>query len=147
MLLRNSQINTFGFINDLKLRPLENLRDLTSLFIFQICHREYLLNNTVIQRIDIRLLAVGFSLLTSLFIATGSTLPNDDAYRYIRTAEIALSEGLSAAIENYAWAGYSLLIALVSQIGLDLFTAAYLINACFYGLLVYSFINNPCFCF
>lgn len=99
------------------------------------------MNNTIIQRIDIRLLAVGFSLLISLFIGIGNTLPNDDAYRYIRTAEIALSEGLRAAIENYSWAGYSLLIALVSEAGLNLLTAAYLINACFYGLLVYSFIS------
>ena len=106
-----------------------------------MCRREFLLDKNIIQRVDIRLLAVGVSLLVSLFIGIGTILPNDDAYGYIRTAEIALSDGVRPAIEHYSWAGYSLLIALVSQIGLDLFTAAYLINACFYGLLIYSFIS------
>ena len=99
------------------------------------------MNKNIWQKIDIRVAAVGLSLLASCFSAFRINIPNDDAYAYVRTAEIFLSDGVNAAMQNYAWVGYSLLIALVSQLGLDLFLAAYLINALFYSLLVYSFIS------
>jgi hypothetical protein len=93
------------------------------------------------QRIDIRLIAVGASLLVSLISLLINNIPNDDAYAYIRTADIALNEGISAAIQHYAWASYSLIIAAISLLGFDLFASAYLINSLFYALLVYSFLS------
>mgnify|MGYP006109757573 CR=1 FL=1 len=93
------------------------------------------------QRIDIRLIAVGASLLVSLISLFISNMPNDDAYAYIRTADIALNEGIIAAIQHYAWVSYSLTIAAISLLGFDLFASAYLINSLFYALLVYSFLS------
>ena len=93
------------------------------------------------QRIDIRLIAVGASLLVSLISLFISNMPNDDAYAYIRTADIALNEGITAAIQHNAWVSYSLTIAAISLLVFDLFASAYLINSLFYALLVYSFLS------
>ncbi|MEX2468362.1 MAG: hypothetical protein WD396_01275 [Pseudohongiellaceae bacterium] len=90
---------------------------------------------------DIRLAAVLASLLLSVYSFAFPELPNDDAYVYIRTAEIYLDQGLAAAFAHYGWAGYSILIALVSRLGPDLFTAAYLLNALFFALLVFAFVS------
>ena len=43
---------------------------------------------------DIRIIGVLISLLVSCFTILNPGLPNDDAYSYIRIAEIALNEGL-----------------------------------------------------
>ena len=93
------------------------------------------------EQIDSRLIAVAASLLVSLLGILSNGLPNDDAYAYIRTADIALNDGIAAAVQHYAWASYSLIIAAISLLGFDLFTSAYLINSAFYGLLVYSFLS------
>lgn len=93
------------------------------------------------RQLDIRSYAVMASLLASLFTLVFPDSPNDDAYTYIKTAEIFLSDGLRAAFEHYAWASYSILIALVSKLGFDLFTSAYLLNACFFALLVFAFVS------
>lgn len=90
---------------------------------------------------DTRLLAVTASLLVSFLIFFLEHTPNDDAYAYIRTAEIALASGISAATQHYAWASYSLLIALVSMLGFDLLISAYLINSIFFAVLIYSFLS------
>ena len=97
--------------------------------------------NNRFNSLDLRLLAVGISLLVSFFIILNPGLPNDDAYTYIRIAEITLSDGVGAAIQYYPWAGYSLLIALISKLGVDLTMSAHLINAFFFSVLVYSFIS------
>ena len=93
------------------------------------------------EQVDIRLIAIAVSLLVSVLGMLSNSLPNDDAYAYIRTADIALNEGLAAAVQHYAWVSYSLLIAAISLLGFDLFTSAYLINSLFYALLVYSFLS------
>ena len=93
------------------------------------------------KQIDIRVYAVGASLLVSLFTIQFPNTLNDDAYAYIRTAEIFLADGLNAAFQHYAWASYSLLIALISQLGFSLFTSAFIVNAFFFALLGYSFIS------
>lgn len=92
--------------------------------------------------IDIRFIAVAASLLISLFTGIFHTTPNDDAYTYIRTAEIFTDDGIAAAFAHYQWATYSILIGTLHKLlGIDLFSAGYLLNALFYGLLVYSFIS------
>jgi hypothetical protein len=90
---------------------------------------------------DIRLLTVLASLALSGFAVAFASLPNDDAYTYIRTAEIFLEQGVGAAISHYTWAGYPILIALVSLLGLSLFTSAYVLNAIFFAILAYAFIS------
>lgn len=91
------------------------------------------------QQWDIRLFAVLASLSLSVFAMAFASLPNDDAYTYIRTAEIFLEQGVSAAISHYTWAGYPILIGLVSLTGLSLFTSAYVLNALFFAILAYAF--------
>jgi hypothetical protein len=99
------------------------------------------MNKASWQQLDIRLCAVFASLLLSVYTILWPELPNDDAYVYIRTAEIFQQQGLDAALAHYKWAGYSILIAGLSQLGPSLLTAAYLINALFFMLLVYSFVS------
>jgi len=93
------------------------------------------------QQWDIRLLTVLASLALSGFAVAFASLPNDDAYTYIRTAEIFLEQGVGAAISHYTWAGYPILIGLVSLLGLSLFTSAYVLNAIFFAILAYAFIS------
>ena len=93
------------------------------------------------QEIDIRWYTVAVSLLLSVYTILLPGIPNDDAYTYIRTADIFVQEGTVAAIAHYTWAGYSILIGMVSMLGLPLFTAAYIINALFYALLAFSFVS------
>ncbi len=93
------------------------------------------------QQIDIGLAAAAASLLLSFVFFFFKGMPNDDAYTYLRTAEIFLDQGLSAAIANYSWVSYPVLIALLGSAGFSLLTAAYVLNALFYALIVYSFVN------
>ena len=90
---------------------------------------------------DIRLFAVLASLLITIFTIAVPDTPNDDAYTYIRTAEIFLADGPGASFQHYEWAGYPVLIALTSQLGFSLFTAAYMINGLFYALLIYAYLS------
>jgi len=91
---------------------------------------------------DIRWLAVAISFLLSGFMVLTGWIPNEDAFTYIRTVEIFNQQGLAAAFAHYPWASYALLIAFVENtLRLDPFLAAALVNACFYGLLVYAFIS------
>ena len=99
------------------------------------------MSSTNWQQWDIRLLTVLASLALSGVAVAFASLPNDDAYTYIRTAEIFLEQGVGAAISHYTWAGYPILIALVSLLGLSLFTSAYVLNAIFFAILAYAFIS------
>lgn len=95
------------------------------------------------RQLDIRLYAVVASLVISgiIFLPPFAHTPNDDAFTYIRTADIFLNEGLAAAFQHYTWASYAVLIGLTSKLGIGLFPAAHLINALFYALLVFSFVS------
>jgi hypothetical protein len=93
------------------------------------------------QQTDIRWLAVAASLLLSLLLYFFTGIPNDDAFTYLRTAEIFQQQGLEAASAHYSWTFYPVLIALVSSLGVSLLTAAYIINALLFALLVYSFVS------
>lgn len=95
-----------------------------------------------LQQIDIRWYAALSSLLMSLVAAMLGLLPNNDAYTYLRTAEIVLEDGLAAAYVHYPWATYSVLMAGIQHLpGIDLFAAAQLLNAVLYVLLTVSFIS------
>ena len=93
------------------------------------------------RQVDIRIYAVLASLLISTFTILVPQYANDDAYTYIRTAEIFGNDGFSAAFQHYSWATYSILISLFGLLGIKLFTAAYLVNALFFALLVFAFIS------
>jgi hypothetical protein len=98
-------------------------------------------NNFNLRRIDIRYLAVAASLLISFLMRVFPSTLNDDSYVYIRTAEIFLDQGIEAAIGHYSWPVFSILIALVSKIGLSLFSSAFLINSVFFALLTFSLLS------
>ncbi len=94
-----------------------------------------------LEKVDPRLWAVAASLLLSVYAAITVSIPNDDAFVYIRTAEIFQQQGIGAAFDHFAWAGYSVLIGLTAAAGLELFTAAYLLNGLFFAILTYAFIG------
>lgn len=90
----------------------------------------------------IRLITVIASLLLSWLAVTLNEQPNTDAYIYVRTAEIALEQGLTAAYGHYQWAHMSLLIALIHSVsGLTMFQAAYLLHALTFALMSLAFVN------
>jgi hypothetical protein len=94
------------------------------------------------NRTSVRLLTVAASVLLSLFSIWLHEHPNNDAFTYIRTAEIALHDGISGAYEHYEWAHFSVLMAAVHSIsGLSLLNAAYLINILLFALLCASFVS------
>ncbi len=94
------------------------------------------------QAVDIRYATAALSLLISALVALNSGPPNDDAFTYIRSAEIFLADGFSAAFAHYQWAAYPVLMALLhSVLGISLIAAAYLLNAAFFSLLCFSFIS------
>jgi len=93
------------------------------------------------RQLDIRIYAVIASLAISALTILFPENPNDDSYVYIRTAEIALSEGVTAAFQHYTWASYAMVIALLSKSGVTLFTAAFLVNALLFAILVFAFVS------
>ena len=99
-------------------------------------------NNYQWFSIDIRLVAAGISLFLTGFMAVLGWVPNEDAVTYIRTVEIFDQEGLVAAFSHYPWAAYSILIAITHNLlNIEPLTAAVLVNAMFFSLLVYSFVS------
>lgn len=93
------------------------------------------------QEQDIRWYAVAISLLLSLSAFLFPQIPNDDAYVYFRTAELFLTDGFAAANSHYGWPAYSILIALVSKLGLTLYTSALLLNTFFFMILTWAFVS------
>jgi hypothetical protein len=94
-----------------------------------------------LRRIDIRYLAVTASLLISFLMRVFPSSLNDDSYVYIRTAQIFLDQGIEAAVSHYSWPVFSILIALVSKIGLNLFSSAFLISSLFFALLTFALLS------
>jgi hypothetical protein len=87
-------------------------------------------------------LAVVASFLISWYTISFPISPNNDAYVYVRTAEIFLDEGFKAAVSYYTWAFYSILIAITARsIEIDLFLAAHLVNAVLFAILTFSYLS------
>ncbi len=94
-----------------------------------------------LTRLDARIWAVAGSLLLSVYAGFTVSVPNDDAFLYVRTAGIFLDEGIGAAFEHFAWAGYPVLIGLVAATGIELLTAAYVLNGLFFAVLAFAFVG------
>jgi len=88
-----------------------------------------------------RIFALMGSLLIAGYVLSLGEWPNDDAYTYVRVADIMLHEGLAAAYAHYPWATYPVLLAHFVLIDLDLFTAGRVLNALLYALLAVSFVS------
>lgn len=85
--------------------------------------------------------AVLASIVSTLIISLTTEIYNNDAYSYIRAAELITDNGLQAEIKNYTWLGYSSLIAGFGQLGFDLFQAGLLVNGAMHALLIFVFIK------
>jgi len=92
--------------------------------------------------LPVSLVAVVLSCLFSLVVILQNPVLNDDAYSYLRAAEVFNASGAAVVLETYGWYGYSIVIALADHIlpG-DLKTSAHLLNTAAYALLVYAFIE------
>jgi hypothetical protein len=92
--------------------------------------------------VDTRVIAIAVSFLFSLIVITGSPIPNDDAFSYIRAAELFNGQGLEAVLAAYGWYGYSVLISLVGKVlPIGLINSAHLLNMLSFALLVHAFIT------
>ena len=88
-----------------------------------------------------RIFALMGSLLIAGYVLSLGEMPNDDAYTYVRVADIMLHDGLAAAYAHYPWATYPVLFAHFALIDLDLFTAGRVLNALLYALLAVCFVS------
>lgn len=93
------------------------------------------------RNFDIRYFATAASLISSGLLRISPPSLNDDSYVYIRTAEIYLDQGLQAALAHYSWPLFSILIASISQLGVSLFSSAFLLNGLLFALLTFSFVS------
>lgn len=95
-----------------------------------------------LQRVDLRWVAVLLSCLFSAIVITLNPIPNDDAFGYLRAAELFTSDGLQATLTTYGWYGYSVLIGLLDPVlpG-GLIASAHILNTLAFAVLVYAFIT------
>jgi hypothetical protein len=97
---------------------------------------------TRLSSFPITWLALFGSLLLSISAYLCHDPINVDGILYLHTAETYLNNGLDAALAEYRWPLYSILIAATSQLThLSLLHAAQLLNAGLVGLLVVVFIK------
>lgn len=91
---------------------------------------------------SVRIVAVLISCLFSIIAILSNPVLNQDAYGYLRAAQLFNETGARAVLDNYGWYGYSILIALFDRVlpG-GLLQAAHMFNAATYALLVYVFID------
>lgn len=99
------------------------------------------MSKPTLQNIDIRYLAAAASLFISFLMRVFPASLNDDAYVYIRTAEIFLDQGFEAAVTHYSWPIFSILIAVVGKTGIGLFSSAFLISGVFFALLTFVLLS------
>jgi hypothetical protein len=93
-----------------------------------------------VLRITPQRLAIGGSILLSLWVWLGGSSINTDGVIYLNAARAFSESGLAAAIAVYNWAFYSVLIAGVSKFGLSLEAAAQLLNLLFFAALAQGFV-------
>lgn len=87
-------------------------------------------------------LALLLSAVFSAFLVYTNPILNDDAFGFLRAAELFNSDGVGAMLDEYGWYGYSILIAVLDKVvpG-DLLVSAHLFNALSYLLLTWAFIE------
>jgi hypothetical protein len=97
--------------------------------------------DTVAARLPVLSLALVLSCLFSLIVILQNPLLNDDAYGYLRAAEMFNADGARVVLESFAWPHYSFLIGLADRLlpG-SLIVAAHVLNTALYALLTYAFL-------
>jgi hypothetical protein len=99
-------------------------------------------HESVLQRSLPTVVAVLVSVLLSIYVVGRNPLLNDDAYGYLRAAQVFQEDGLRTVLDLYGWYGYSILIALADPLlpG-NMLQSAHWLNAISYALLVAAFIR------
>ena len=97
--------------------------------------------SAVAARVPLTPLALILSCLFSLIVILQNPLLNDDAYKYLRAAELFNTEGVLAVLESVSWPYYAFLIALADKVlpGGPI-VAAHVLNTALYALLTYAFL-------
>lgn len=91
---------------------------------------------------NIRIIAILLSLTLSFWAITIDGVLNNDAFIYLRAAKLWVQGDWTAAVAEYAWPLYPILIAGIHSLsGLGLEQSAHLLNALLFALLVYAFIS------
>ncbi len=92
--------------------------------------------------IPIAPLAMLLSCVFSVLVILQNPLLNDDAYKYLRAAEIFNQSGALAVLETFEWFNYSILIALCDHVlpG-GLIAAAHILDTACGALLTWSFMR------
>ena len=91
---------------------------------------------------DIRWGAVVTSFLLTLLIVSQDRMPNDDGVLYLLSAERFAAGAWDAALQLYNWPFYGILIGGLHLLsGLEVETAAYILNGLLQALLVFAFIS------
>ena len=89
-----------------------------------------------------RLAAILVSCAFSLIVIAGNPVPNDDAFGYLKAAEVFNEDGLNAMLSAYGWYGYSALIAIMDRLlPISMLASAHLLNTLLFAVLVYAFIT------
>jgi hypothetical protein len=78
----------------------------------------------------------------SLWSIVKNPVLNDDAYQYLRAAELFSSDGASAVFTHYGWFNYSIVIALLHRVlpG-SLLASAHVLNLLLQTLLITTFVR------
>lgn len=91
---------------------------------------------------SLAVLTILASCLFSLIVILQHPVLNDDAFGYLRAAELFQAGEGERVLRDYGWYGYSLLIALLDLVlpG-GMIAAAHTLNTLAYGLLAWSFLQ------
>jgi hypothetical protein len=101
-----------------------------------------MLSRPKLSTLPVALVAVVLSCLFSVVVILQNPVLNDDAYSYLRAAEVFNQSNAATVLETYGWYAYSIVIALADHVfpgGLKV--AAHILNTLSYALLVYVFIT------
>ncbi len=81
-------------------------------------------------------------IIFSWLVTSSQVVLNDDAYSYLKAAEIFSDQGLKSTLGLYGWYGYSVVIAMADSIlPTTLINSAHLFNALCFVLLTWFFIT------
>jgi hypothetical protein len=87
------------------------------------------------------MLALSISALLSCWMLFGQPSVNTDGVIYLNAAQAFLDKGFAASLDVYNWPFYSILIALVSKLGVPLIQSAALLNILFFSALAWAFVT------
>lgn len=98
-------------------------------------------SSTPLHGLPLTLVTVLLSMLWSLLVISQHAILNDDAFGYLRAAELFQAGEAQRVLQEYGWYGYSWLIALLEPwLPGGLVVAAHILNTLSYAVLVCAFL-------